>query len=62
MASKTKPPRKTGTYTVNLGDVLPEKVEDYRAMKRLKGTRIRTMDEALRSLVVSGLIAEGIPA
>lgn len=62
MKTKTKGSRKTGAYTVNLGEVRTGKVGEYRAKKLLEGTRLRNMDETLCSVIDDGLRAKGIPA
>lgn len=62
MTTKRKEVRKTGSYTVNLGEERTVKVLEFKAKKLLKGTRLRNMDEVLQHVIDDGLRANGIAA
>lgn len=61
MAKNSKQPTDRSTSTVDLGKVRKERIERFRAAKRLSGVVIPKIDEAINTLVDRGLEAEGIP-
>lgn len=62
MAKKSKNSESSSYSNVDLGKGRKERIEDFRAKKRLEGTRYDYLDDAINYLIDRGLQAEAVNA
>lgn len=60
MKSKSKTAQKPAQHTIRLGEERRERIERFRAIKRVNGIKISTIDEAVNLLVDKALDLESI--